>query len=344
MQDYPVITTIIPTYRRPHLLKRAIKSALNQTFKNLQVCVYDNASGDETREIVESLAKEDKRVKYFCHDVNIGSQKNFRFGLDKVDSQYFSFLSDDDFLFPEFYEMGIKNLQKFSDAALFVGNCIECSSKLNILKIGLKEDQREGLYSPNESVNTFIFKTFVPWTSIIFNASKVKKYELADSFKISDVDYLMKIMYNESIVVSKKYCAVFLANYNSISTNLDLNDLWPIMGQIMERAEKSDVISDKIKKDAALRCRRYMIEWLYSRGLKSILLNDKEKFSKAAQILENDFDMVDKASKLKFFYKIKILSVIGPFVLKLRRGCLYILNKRFYFHKKSLLGLVKTLN
>ncbi|MEK7713004.1 MAG: glycosyltransferase, partial [Nitrospirota bacterium] len=35
----PLITTIIPTYRRPKLLRRAIKSALNQTYPHLQVCV-----------------------------------------------------------------------------------------------------------------------------------------------------------------------------------------------------------------------------------------------------------------------------------------------------------------
>jgi glycosyltransferase involved in cell wall biosynthesis len=53
----PLITTIIPTYRRPKLLRRAIKSVLNQTYLHFQVCVYDNASGDETAEVVSELAK-----------------------------------------------------------------------------------------------------------------------------------------------------------------------------------------------------------------------------------------------------------------------------------------------
>lgn len=48
----PMITTIIPTYRRPRLLRRAIRSVLNQTYPHFQVCVYDNASGDETATIV----------------------------------------------------------------------------------------------------------------------------------------------------------------------------------------------------------------------------------------------------------------------------------------------------
>ena len=46
--NQPLITTIIPTYQRPQLLRCAIQSVLDQTYANFQVCVYDNASGDET--------------------------------------------------------------------------------------------------------------------------------------------------------------------------------------------------------------------------------------------------------------------------------------------------------
>ena len=63
----PLITTIIPTYRRSEKLKRAIQSVLAQTYPHFQICVYDNASGDETADVVAALAKEDSRVQYFCH-------------------------------------------------------------------------------------------------------------------------------------------------------------------------------------------------------------------------------------------------------------------------------------
>lgn len=338
----PLITTVIPTYRRPHLLKRAIKSVLNQTFKNLQVCVYDNASSDQTREVVESLAREDNRVKYFCHDTNIGSQKNFRFGLDRVNTSYFSFLSDDDFLFPEFYQTGIEKLLIFPEAALFAGNYIIGTERFNILSIGLT-DEKEGLYMPNESLRTFIYDTFVPWTTIIFNTAKVKKYCLEDSFKISDLDYNTKIMCNEPIIVSKKYCGAFLKYSNSISTNLSLEDVWPITGQILEKAIKTDALSDETKRYAAMRWKENMTNYIYQRGLKSILLNNKEKYSQAVQFLEKDFNKFDLVKKLKFFNKIKIISFLGPVLLMLRNGCVYISNKRFYSQRKSLLNVVRKL-
>jgi glycosyltransferase involved in cell wall biosynthesis len=60
------ITTVIPTYRRPRLLSRAIRSVLSQNYPHLEVHVYDNGSGDGTPQVVAELAERDPRVKYHC--------------------------------------------------------------------------------------------------------------------------------------------------------------------------------------------------------------------------------------------------------------------------------------
>src|SRR5271168_4302039 len=96
----PCITTIIPTYRRPRLLPRAITSVLKQTYPHFEVHVYDNASGDETRQVVESIAATDPRVKYHCHESNIGLVANFAYGMERVTTPLFNLLSDDDLVFP----------------------------------------------------------------------------------------------------------------------------------------------------------------------------------------------------------------------------------------------------
>ena len=77
-----MISTIITTYRRPLLLKRAINSVLKQTYPHFQVYVYDNASGDETEKIAHDLMKKDSRVKYHRHPENIGMMANYQYALD----------------------------------------------------------------------------------------------------------------------------------------------------------------------------------------------------------------------------------------------------------------------
>jgi glycosyltransferase involved in cell wall biosynthesis len=87
----PLITVIIPTFRRPKLLRRAILSVLNQTFSAFQVCVYDDASNDNTQKVVTELAEADSRIKYYCHEQNIGVVENFNYGLKEVNTPFFRF-------------------------------------------------------------------------------------------------------------------------------------------------------------------------------------------------------------------------------------------------------------
>ena len=53
MSVEPTITTVIPTYRRPELLQRAIRSVLDQSYPHFKICVYDNASNDRTPDVVK---------------------------------------------------------------------------------------------------------------------------------------------------------------------------------------------------------------------------------------------------------------------------------------------------
>src|SRR3990172_8253160 len=101
----PLITTIIPTYRRPALLRKAIESVLAQseTFPFFEILVCDNASGDETASVVSEFAEKDSRIKYFCHSHNIQAVPNFNFGMKQVKTPFFSVLADDNTLLPNFF-------------------------------------------------------------------------------------------------------------------------------------------------------------------------------------------------------------------------------------------------
>ncbi len=84
------VTALIPTYRRPEWLRRAILSVLRQTHGNLQVSVFDDASGGGTEDVVRNLSADGKRVKYYCHENNIGALSNFKFAFNSVDTPWSS--------------------------------------------------------------------------------------------------------------------------------------------------------------------------------------------------------------------------------------------------------------
>ena len=80
------ITTLIPTHRRPEYLRRTILSALSQTYSNLQVSIFDDASNDNTMEMVSDLCKADSRITYHCHANNIGLLQNYKYAFKSVDT------------------------------------------------------------------------------------------------------------------------------------------------------------------------------------------------------------------------------------------------------------------
>src|SRR5262249_21644961 len=142
------ITTIIPTFRRPDLLKRAIWSALSQTRRDLIVLVCDNASGDETAAVVAEATKRDSRVRYRCHPKNIGLVANFQYGMSQVETPYFSFLSDDDLLLPWFYELALASLERAPSAMFFASRSIFLRADDGAVRGFTLRGWRPGVYSP----------------------------------------------------------------------------------------------------------------------------------------------------------------------------------------------------
>lgn len=98
-----LITVIIPTYKRPQWLKRAVNSVLRQSFGDFEILIADNASGEETDAVTQAFMRQDKRIKLLKHPTNIGAIANFQAALIHVSTPYVCFLPDDDFFAPFFF-------------------------------------------------------------------------------------------------------------------------------------------------------------------------------------------------------------------------------------------------
>jgi glycosyltransferase involved in cell wall biosynthesis len=96
---YPYISVILPTYNRAHLLKHSIKSVLNQTYKNFELIVVDDASVDNTEDLVKSIY--DKRIKYIKHEINKGANAARNTGIMVARGVYIGFQDSDDEWLPE---------------------------------------------------------------------------------------------------------------------------------------------------------------------------------------------------------------------------------------------------
>lgn len=92
----PLVTVAIPTRNRANYLREAIRSALSQTYTALEVIVSDNASADNTQEVVNGFS--DPRIRYFRHETGLEMVSNWNYCLEQATGEFFLLLSDDDAL------------------------------------------------------------------------------------------------------------------------------------------------------------------------------------------------------------------------------------------------------
>lgn len=228
-----VITTLITTYLRPKLLKRAINSVLLQTYQNFQIVVCDNGSDDETRNMMEIFIQADARIKYYRHASNIGMMANYEFAFNLVNTPFFSILSDDDFLLQSFYETALKGFENYPDAAFSACEVVAMNESGEPVSAPLSLWSREGYYPAGEGLMEMIGKGFKPPvpTGILFQHSLVKNISINFSNEtqlVWDLDYLVSITANFPCVITKKEGAIFLAHHQGYSTSLHEEMFWKI--------------------------------------------------------------------------------------------------------------------
>jgi len=96
MVKKPTVSVIIPTYNRAHLIGRAIKSVLNQTYQDFELIIIDDGSTDDTEDIIRQFQEKDKRIKYVKHDKNKGGSAARNTGIKAAKGEYIAFLDSDD--------------------------------------------------------------------------------------------------------------------------------------------------------------------------------------------------------------------------------------------------------
>lgn len=92
----PLVSIYICTYNRSRLLERAVKSALEQTYKNIEVVVCSDNSQDDTDRVMTRLMKKHANLKYIKHAVNKGACAARNNAIKHCDGLYITGLDDDD--------------------------------------------------------------------------------------------------------------------------------------------------------------------------------------------------------------------------------------------------------
>jgi glycosyltransferase involved in cell wall biosynthesis len=99
LKPAPTVSICMPAFNAEQTIGQAVRSALDQTYSDLEVVVVDNASTDRTIERV--LEIDDPRLSLYANSHNVGVTRNFNRSISLARGRYVKFLCSDDVLLPD---------------------------------------------------------------------------------------------------------------------------------------------------------------------------------------------------------------------------------------------------
>ena len=177
---------VIPIYNTEKYLDKAIKSILNQTFKNFELILIDDCSSDRSYIICKNYADKDNRVKLLRNDINLGVAKTRNRALNNISGRYLTFLDSDDYIEVNLLEIAYNLL---------------VNEKIDLLKYSCREEyvneNEEVVYSKICQVENCFLNDKIEIQNQIINMEKIPLFGyLWNSFYKIDIIKENKILFN----------------------------------------------------------------------------------------------------------------------------------------------------
>ena len=204
------IDILIPIYNCEKYISKCLDSILNQTYKDINIIIADDGSTDKSAKIIDDYAKKYSNIVVFnkINENSISKTRNFL--LEKVTSNYFTFVDADDYIEPNYIETLCG--QMFIDSNVDMSMCGKIRHKEN------KKIVIESLYANSKQIFMHREEALAEMlSSNLYNGTvycKLFKTELCKGIKFDeniyygeDLDFCYKVM---------KRCNYFAFNTNKL--------------------------------------------------------------------------------------------------------------------------------
>jgi glycosyltransferase involved in cell wall biosynthesis len=229
------VSLIIPTFNRPHLLPRAVNSAL-QAGSSVEVVVVDDASCDETASVCQSLSD----IKYVRLDSNRGVAGARNEGLRASTSEYVGFLDDDDLRLPNSLDVQLNLLEAQPEAGMIYGRAL----------YGDEQCRPKGDSYPDFCPQGDIFWqlmqwNFIPCLTVVFRRTCLERVGMLDETAagVDDWDLWVRISELYPVLATDQAVAIW-------------RQPTPTSGQFSFRAERMHRRARRLHRDKWLRLPR----------------------------------------------------------------------------------------
>lgn len=126
----PLVSIILPAYNREKYIEKAVRSVLNQTYRNIELIIIDDESTDKTPKMISELSGKESRIIILTNKTNLGLVRTLNKGIKMAHGKYIARLDDEDFWCDtKKLEKQVDFLEKNIEYALVGGGAIKIDKK-----------------------------------------------------------------------------------------------------------------------------------------------------------------------------------------------------------------------
>ena len=295
------LSIIIPVYNVEKYLVRCLDSVINQTYKNLEIIIINDASQDSSQQIIDTYKNKDERIISIVNEENIYQGESRNKGLRIASGEYITFVDSDDWIEKEMYEEMMGLILKIQ------ADIVECNFKAtNSINGSMYIKSLIPLFKKNTcSIDKYIIHLsknelgVVVWNKIYrTEILKVNKVKFEDNKEIFGEDLLFNLAimhYANSIITINKPLYNYYIRDESVSHRNDFISLNKIISTIKIYVENTE-------KFESFRNDLYMFSILIFPFIKTYILNQTrtDKTTSSIKILrENKLILMSLKNFLK---------------------------------------------
>jgi hypothetical protein len=136
VEDGPLVSVIVTTYRPGDELETAVRSLINQSWANLEILIVDDGSGPEYRSVLHRCEELDPRIELLELDANIGTYRARNVALDAASGEFITYLDSDDWAHPVRLENQVSPLLAEPSPLATIGKAIKATDDLRLTELG----------------------------------------------------------------------------------------------------------------------------------------------------------------------------------------------------------------
>lgn len=229
MSRPPLVSVCIPSFNQEKYIAETIQSVLDQTYRNFELVISDDYSGDKTVDVIKGFT--DRRIRLYTGDKNLGIEGNWNRALKLAGGKYIKLVCGDDLLYPECLEEQVGILEDHLNSSVVLVSClkdvINKSGKVILRKRNLA---RRGLYDGRSAIRESVRRG----TNILgepaaglFRREILEKsgYYNGENLYMIDLDLWSRILLHGDVYMVHKALYAFRISGKSVSAGIGLSQL-----------------------------------------------------------------------------------------------------------------------